>query len=100
MAELVDAPDSKFGGGDIMRVRFSLPAPAFAKATATLVPRQISFYECWRGTSIPGMGNQRIQGCMLPSDILKHLSGIKKGEPADKPGSVLDSHSSRSSVTE
>lgn len=27
MAELVDAPDSKFGDGDIVRVRFSLPAP-------------------------------------------------------------------------
>ena len=27
MAELVDAPDSKSGDGDIVRVRFSLPAP-------------------------------------------------------------------------
>ncbi len=32
-----------------------------------------SFYECWRGTSIPGMENRRIQGCMLPSDIRKNL---------------------------
>ncbi|SUZ66230.1 uncharacterized protein METZ01_LOCUS19084 [marine metagenome] len=27
MAELVDAPDSKSGSGDRVRVRFSLPAP-------------------------------------------------------------------------
>ncbi len=28
MAELVDAPDSKSGNGNIVRVRFSLPAPS------------------------------------------------------------------------
>src|SRR3569623_1637262 len=30
MAQLVDAPDSKSGDGDIVRVRFSLPAPRIA----------------------------------------------------------------------
>ncbi len=34
-----------------------------------LVPRQISFSEWWRGASIPGTVNRRIQGCMSPSGI-------------------------------
>ncbi len=38
-----------------------------------LMPWLLSFYECWRGTLIPGMGNHRIQGCMLSSDIPKNL---------------------------
>ena len=43
MAELVDAPDSKSGDGDIVWVRFPLPAPCLLQ---TSTEKKLTCYQC------------------------------------------------------